>query len=140
MTIQELPYRDRKKIEDARKILEQCEEDEAKRFVFTNEVRINLQRVTHFGAYMQGARALLERLLADISTHSLPLSGFSGKDGKVYDAAIVALIRSDLKHLDMYLSGDHQISFRNHQKDKKGRLTSVEAYFTHRVTIDVEST
>ena len=44
--------------------------------------------------------------------------------------AIVNLLISDLKNVQEYLLGTN-ICFRNHVRDKKGKLMSCEAYFIH---------
>ena len=46
----------------------------------------------------------------------------------VYTKAIVSLLASDLKNIQEYLLGTN-IGFRNHVRDKKGKLVSCEAYF-----------
>ena len=59
----------------------------------------------------------------------LPL-GVKRSEDRVYTNAIVSLLASDLSHVQEYLLGTN-IGFRNHVRDKKGKLVSCEAYFVH---------
>ena len=75
---------------------------------------------------MQGAREMLIKLYED-DKMILPL-GLKRSEGMVYTKAIVSLLASDLKNVQEYLLGTN-IGFRNHVRDKKGKLMSCEAYF-----------
>ena len=75
---------------------------------------------------MQGAREMLIKLYED-DKMTLPL-GVKRSEDRVYTKAIVNLLASDLKNIQEYLLGTN-IGFRNHVRDKKGKLMSCEAYF-----------
>ena len=75
---------------------------------------------------MQGAREMLIKLYED-DNMILPL-GLKRSEDMVYTKAIVNLLASDLKNVYEYLLGTN-IGFRNHVRDKKGKLMSCEAYF-----------
>lgn len=77
---------------------------------------------------MQGAREMLIKLYED-DNMILPLVLKRSED-RVYTKAIVSLLASDLRNVQEYLLGTN-IGFRNHIRDKKGKLTSCEAYFVH---------
>lgn len=77
---------------------------------------------------MQGAREMLIKLYED-DKMILPL-GVKRSEDMVYTKAIVNLLSSDLKNVQEYFLGT-DIGFRNHVRDKKGKLTSCEAYFVH---------
>ena len=77
---------------------------------------------------MQGAREMLIKLYED-DKMILPL-GVKHSEHKVYTKAIVNLLASDLRNVQEYLIGTN-IGFRNHVRDKKGKLVSCEAYFVH---------
>lgn len=77
---------------------------------------------------MQGAREMLVKLYED-DNMILPL-GVKRSEYSVYTKAIVNLLISDLSHVQEYLLGTN-IGFRNHVRDKKGKLVSCEAYFVH---------
>ena len=75
---------------------------------------------------MQGAREMLIKLYED-DNMILPL-GLKRSEDMVYTKAIVTLLESDLRNVQEYLLGTN-IGFRNHVRDKKGKLVSCEAYF-----------
>ena len=75
---------------------------------------------------MQGAREMLVKLYED-DKMILPL-GVKRSEDIVYTKAIVNLLAIDLKNIQEYLLGTN-IGFRNHVRDKKGKLISCEAYF-----------
>ena len=77
---------------------------------------------------MQGAREMLIKLYED-DNMILPL-GLKRSEDMVYTKAIVNLLISDLRNVQEYLIGTN-IGFRNHVRDKKGKLISCEAYFVH---------
>lgn len=77
---------------------------------------------------MQGAREMLIKLYED-DKMVLPL-GLKRSEDRVYTKAIVNLLASDLMYVQEYLLGTN-IGFRNHVRDKKGKLISCEAYFVH---------
>lgn len=75
---------------------------------------------------MQGARKMLIKLYED---DKMILSvGVKRSENSVYTKAIVNLLISDLMNVQEYLLGTN-IGFRNHVRDKKGKLVSCEAYF-----------
>ena len=77
---------------------------------------------------MQGAREMLIKLYED-DKMILPL-GVKRSEERIYTKAIVNLLISDLRNVQEYLLGTN-ICFRNHVRDKKGKLMSCEAYFVH---------
>ena len=77
---------------------------------------------------MQGAREMLIKLYED-EKMILPL-GVKRSEDRVYTKAIVNLLAIDLRNVQEYLLGTN-IGFRNHVRDKKGKLVSCEAYFVH---------
>ena len=77
---------------------------------------------------MQGAREMLIKLYEN-GNMILPL-GVKRSEDMVYTKAIVNLLASDLNNVQEYLLGTN-IGFRNHVRDKKGKLLSCEAYFVN---------
>ena len=77
---------------------------------------------------MQCAREMLIKLY-EYDKMILPL-GLKRSEDRVYTKAIVNLLISDLMNVQEYLLGTN-IGFRNHVRDKKGKLVSCEAYFVH---------
>lgn len=50
------------------------------------------------------------------------------KEDAIYNKAIIKLCISDSHAADEFMAGGNGFRFRNHKKDKKGKLASVEAY------------
>ena len=75
---------------------------------------------------MQCAREMLIKLYED-DKMILPVCMKRSED-RVYTKAIFTLLSSDLKNIQEYLLGTN-IGFRNHVRDKKGKVVSCEAYF-----------
>ena len=77
---------------------------------------------------MQCAREMLIKLYEE-NMIIMPV-GVKRSEDRVYTKAIVNLLISDLRNFQEYLIGTN-IGFRNHVRDKKGKLMSCEAYFVH---------
>ena len=75
---------------------------------------------------MQGAREMLIKLYEN-DNMILPI-GVKRSEDRVYTKAIVNLLAIDLSNIQEYFLGTN-IGFRNHVRDKKGKLISCEAYF-----------
>ena len=114
--------------------LKTYEQDEELRLAMTHEVKVNLRNVHDWSVYMQGARRafIVYRELMESTKHD--------RDKGVYMDAIHRLITSDLRYTGMFLAGDYTICYRNHKRDKKGKLVSCEAFFADKVEVyrDVE--
>ena len=77
---------------------------------------------------MQGAREMLIKLYEN-DNMILPI-GVKRSEDMVYTKAIVNLLIRDLRNVQEYFLGTN-IGFRNHVRDKKGKLLNCEAYFVH---------
>ena len=77
---------------------------------------------------MQGAREMLIKLYEN-DNMILPI-GVKRSEDRVYTKAIVNLLAIDLRNIQEYFLGKN-IGFRNHIRDKKGKLLSCEAYFVN---------
>lgn len=85
-----------------------------------------MENLHEWSERIQGAREMLIKLYED---DKMILSvGVKRSEERVYTKAIVNLLASDLKNVQEYLLGTN-IGFRNHVRDKKGKLVSCEAYF-----------
>ena len=84
------------------------------------------ENIHEWSERMQGAREMLIKLYED-DKMILPL-GLKRSEEMVYTKAIVNLLISDLRNIQEYLLGTN-IGFRNHVRDKKGKLIRCEAYF-----------
>lgn len=92
------------------------------------EKNYGFENLHEWSERMQGAREMLIKLYED-DKMILPL-GVKRSEDRAYTKAIVNLLASDLKNVQEYLLGTN-IGFRNHIRDKKGKLVSCEAYFVH---------
>lgn len=101
-------------IEQARVILERRMGEEC-------DIKVNLGNVIFHGAYLQGALVASNRL-ADYCRHS-----WRGEE-KVYLEAELKLILSSKRNIQLFLE-DTPMRYRNHKRDKKGKLESVECYY-----------
>ena len=80
---------------------------------------------------MQGAREMLLAIIDSVNaSKGRFLLDSAGKDSKVYHDAIVRLILDNLDNTQKFLM-KKPIGYRNHIRDKKGKLVSCEAYFVH---------
>lgn len=78
---------------------------------------------------MQGAREMLLAIIDSVNaSKGCFLLDSAGKDSKVYHEAIVRLILDNLDNTQKFLM-KNPIGYRNHVRDKKGKLISCEAYF-----------
>lgn len=105
--------------------LKHFESEEELRLAALHEPKVNLLNIQHWSAYMQGAR----RAFLYVMEHG------DNYDNKVYRDAVFRLITSDLRYMGMFLTESHDICYRNHKRDKKGKLISCEAYFAEKVVI-----
>ena len=87
-----------------------------------------MENLHEWSERMQGVREMLIKLYED-DKMILPL-GVKRSEDIVYTKAIVNLLAIDLRNVQEYLLGTN-IGFRNHVRDKKGKLISCEAYFVH---------
>ena len=100
-----------------------------KQTIMTNKENNNgFENLHEWSERMQGAREMLIKLYED-DNMILPVCEKRSED-RVYTKAIVNLLISDLRNVQEYLIGTN-IGFRNHVRDKKGKLMSCEAYFVH---------
>lgn len=105
--------------------LKHFESEEELRLAALHEPKVNLLNIQHWSAYMQGAR----RAFLYVMEHG------DDYDNKVYRDAVFRLITSDLRYMGMFLTESHDICYRNHKRDKKGKLISCEAYFAEKIVI-----
>lgn len=93
--------------------------------------KFSLQNIAYYSAYYQGARLALHHM------HEYYKPKERG-EAAIYTHAIFELILSDIRYVEIFLSGEFEIRFRNHKTNNKGKLESVEAYFAEQVTISRE--
>lgn len=82
------------------------------------------QTTTYFAAYNLGAMTGVLKVVDDFFQKA-----HSGEDA-IYTKAAIQLITRDKDSMNHYLNhGSSEIGFRNHVRNKKGKLVSCEAYW-----------
>ena len=89
---------------------------------------INLSKVQDYGMYYLGALLAVTKVLEMIQSPDWKINE------KPYREAILRLIVKDKRSMQLFMDGWYQICFRNHKKDKKGKVTYAEAYFAEQKT------
>lgn len=118
-------------INQAREILERREDEHAKLFAVEHEIKINVQRLAMYASYYQGARMIGVKVLEGIQKRK------PKGDDWVYLEAEWRLYTESVRNMQLYMDG-YEVRYRNHQKDKRGKLIRCEAYFVERRTIFTE--
>ena len=98
------------------------------------EVQIDLRKVLHYGAYYLGAIQAVQEVTRQLLEGDKP----KGEDW-VYLKAFWDCITQDKRHMQLFMEGT-EMRYRNHQRDKRGKLKSVECYFVERRTLITEKT
>jgi hypothetical protein len=83
--------------------------------------KLNLRNVMNCSAYYRGARAAILKLVNEYQVR-IP------EQEKVYDNAFFKLITASLDNTRRFIDGQ-QIRYRNHERNKRGKLVKCEAYF-----------
>ena len=117
--------------EQENKIIEKAQDIMARRFAVGGELKLNRQSVAYYGAYYLGAIQAVQKVISELTTNK------PKGDDWLYLEALWKCITKDKRHMQMYLDGD-EMRYRNHQRDKRGKLKSVECYFVERMTLITE--
>ena len=117
--------------EQENKIIEKAQDIMARRFAVGGELKLNRQSVAYYGAYYLGAIQAVQRVVSELTANK------PKGDDWLYLEALWKCITKDKRHMQMYLDGD-ETRYRNHQRDKRGKLKSVECYFVERRTLITE--
>lgn len=86
-----------------------------------------MERLDQWSERINGAMALLNIF----EEAGIAIERGMGKDTKVYSDAIYEMLK-DKRNMSMFLDGEREIHYKNHKRDKKGRLVYVEAYIGER--------
>lgn len=121
------PYE--KTLQQYRECLKKYIDEEEVRQALEQPVQFNLTNIRYYSAYYQGALAGLRKAAEWM------MMRMKGEE-KVYVQAELDLITKDLRHAEMFLSGQ-PIRYRNHERKGK-KLVKCEAYFFERMSVDVE--
>lgn len=103
------------------KIIAQAQDILERRMAVEMSIKISLQNVMYYGAYLLGAQMVANELIPYV------MQNYRGDD-KVYIKAELDTITSSKRNMQLWLE-DTPMRYRNHKRDKNGKLESVEAYF-----------
>lgn len=118
--------------EEENKIIEMACDIQARRFATSHDLPLNAQMVTYYGAYYLGAIQAVQEVTRQLIEGDKP----KGEDW-IYLDTFWKFITQDKRHMQLFLDGT-EIRYRNHQRNKKGKLMSVECYFVERRTLIME--
>ena len=113
------------------KIIEQAQDIMARRFAVENELKLNTQSVTYYGAYYLGTIQAVQKVVGELTTNK------PKGDDWIYLKAFWNCITKSKRNMQMYLDGE-EMRYRNHLTAKNGKLKSVECYFVERRTLLIE--
>jgi DNA polymerase elongation subunit (family B) len=105
-----------------------------RRMAVVKEVQIDLRKVLHYGAYYMGAIQAVQEVTRQLLEGDKPK-----KDDWIYLEAFWKFITKSKRNMQLFMDGT-EIRYRNHVRDKKGKLKSVECYFVERRTLLTEKT
>ena len=107
------------------KIIAQAQDILERRMAVEKDIKVNLQHIAMYAAYYQGALMAVRK-----ATDSL-LNNKPKKDDWIYLKSEWDLITSSKRNMQLYLDGT-EMRYRNHKRNKKGKLESCECYFVER--------
>lgn len=117
------------KREQEDKIIAQAQDILERRMAVEKDIKVNLRHIAMYAAHYQGALMAVKEV-----TKSL-LINKPKKDDWIYLKAEWDFITSSKRNMQLWLDGT-EIRYRNHKRNKKGKLESVECYFVeHRNVI-----
>ena len=99
------------------KIIKQAQDILERRMAVEKDIKINLQNVMYYGAYLLGAQMTANKLIPYV------MQNYRGDD-KAYIKAELDTITSSKRNMQLWLENT-PMRYRN----KKGKLESCEAYF-----------
>ena len=103
------------------KIIQQAQDILERRLAVETDIKVNLQKLVFYSAYYQGAMVVAERLIPYV------MQNYKADD-KVYIKAELDLITSSKRNMQLWLDGT-EMRYRNHKRNNKDKLESVECYF-----------
>lgn len=106
------------------KIIAQAQDILERRMAVEKDIKINLQNLVCYGAYYMGALDAVRKILPTFFTSG---SKPKGEDW-IYLQSEWELITSSKRNMQLFLDGT-EMRYRNHKRNKKGKLESCECYF-----------
>ena len=105
------------------KIIRQAQGILERRMAVEKPLKVDLQKVMYYGAYYLGALQATRRVTEDVLTGDKP----KGEDW-IYLKAEWDLITASKRNMQLFLDGT-LTRYRNHKRNKKGKLEWCECYF-----------
>lgn len=103
------------------KIIAQGQDILERRLGVNPELKVNFQNVLYYGSYLLGAQMAAKKLIPYVMQNYRA-------DEKVYIKSELDLITQSKRSMQLFLDGT-PIRYRNHKRNKKGKLESCECYF-----------
>lgn len=103
------------------KIIARAQDILERRMAAKTDIKINFRNIVYYGAYLLGAQMAAEKLIPYV------MQNYRGDD-KVYIKAELDMITSSKRNMQLWLDGT-EIRYRNHKRNKKGKLESCKCYF-----------
>jgi hypothetical protein len=113
------------------RIIKQAQDILERRLAVENEIKVSAQNVIYYGAYYSGALASAMKIIDELKANKP-----RGEDW-IYKQAEWDLITKSKRNMQLFLDGQ-EARFRNHKRNKKGKLESCEMYFVERRTLLTE--
>jgi len=107
--------------EQEEKIIRQAQDILERRMAVEKDIKINLQNLLQYSSYYQGAIVVADRLAPYV------MKNYRNED-KIYIKAELDLMLSSKRNMQLWLEGE-RVGYINHERDKKGKLIKVDAYF-----------
>lgn len=106
------------------KIIRQAQDILERRMAVEKDIKINLQNLVYYGAYYTGALAAVQKITPTLFARGRKPKG----EDWIYLQAEWKLITSSKRNMQLWLDGT-EMRYRNHKRNKKGKLESCECYF-----------
>lgn len=103
------------------KIIAQAQAIIEKRLGVNPELKVNFENVLYYGSYLLGAQMAANKLIPYVIQNYRV-------DEKVYIKAELDTITKSKRNMQLWLD-ETPMRYRNHKRNKKGKLESVECYF-----------
>ncbi len=116
------------------KIIRQAQDILERRLGIREDIKVNLRNVMFYSAYYLGAITAVQKVVDELMNGDKPKG-----DDWIYYKAEWDCITKDKRSMQLYLDGTES-RYRNHKKNKKGKLESCEFYFVERKTLLTELT
>lgn len=113
------------------RIIKQAQDILERRLAVEKEIKVSAQNVIYYGAYYSGALASAMKIIDELKANKP-----RGEDW-IYKQAEWDLITKSKRNMQLFLDGQ-EARFRNHQRNKRGKLESCECYFVEQRNVIME--